>query len=473
MTSGAGLTLQTTEDDAPARRAAPEREPAPAHLFRLLECDQPLQLPARTCLRGIAAVTFRRRSERGAAEEELAGQRRLSLFVPDPLISTTHAQLRRSAEGWLLEDAGSRNGTRVNGEKVASRLLADGDLLELGHTFFLFRESLPAPPDAPAHLEASAAAPALPGLKTLLPAFHEELLRLATVAPSRLTIMVRGETGTGKEVVAQAVHAASQRPGAFQAVNCGALPLDLLEAELFGSKKGAFSGALEDRPGLVRASDRGTLFLDEIGELPLVAQAALLRVLEESEVTPVGGTRPVKVDLRLVVATHRDLESMAAAGSFRPDLLARLAGFTLALPRLRERREDLGLLISALLRRHAPEAGAVSLRPQAARQLLQSDWPLNVRQLDRTLAAAVLLAAGGPIDVGHLPPAPPAARPAPGGPAPAALTDEDLRRREELVAALEKHRGNLTAVAREIGKARTQVQRWIHRFAIDLSPYRR
>src|SRR5262249_24796529 len=154
-----------------------------------------------------------------------------------------------------------------------------------------------------------------------------QLAALARIASMPIPVLLLGESGTGKEVLARAVHTLSGRSGAFVAVNCGGLSASLIESQLFGHVKGSFTGAGRDEPGLVRAADRGTLFLDEIGDLPLAAQAALLRVLQEREVVPVGGARPVAVDLRVVAATHRPLEKMAAKGDFRADLLARLSGY--------------------------------------------------------------------------------------------------------------------------------------------------
>src|SRR5262249_4252107 len=161
-----------------------------------------------------------------------------------------------------------------------------------------------------------------------------------------LSILLLGETGTGKEVLARSLHALSQRPGPFIAVNCGAIPENLVEGQLFGHVRGAFSGALKDEPGLVRAAQGGTLLLDEIGDLPASSQAALLRVLQESEVRPVGSTQTVKVDVRIIAATHRPLESLIKGNAFRHDLYARLAGFRFELAPLRKRKVDLGLLIA-------------------------------------------------------------------------------------------------------------------------------
>lgn len=205
--------------------------------------------------------------------------------------------------------------------------------------------------------------------------------------------------------------------------------------------------------------------LDEIGELPLPAQAALLRVLAQGQVLPVGGTGAVPVDLRVVCATNRNLKAMVVAGTFRGDLLARLQGFVLELAPLRERLPDLGLLVSALLRRQAPDPEAVRFEPEAARALTRHRWPFNVRELDQALAAALLLSAGGPIALAHLPEE---LREGPRSPqAPQALAPDEQELRARLVALLIEHGGNASAVARVLGKGRTQIVRWLQRFGID------
>jgi DNA-binding NtrC family response regulator len=279
--------------------------------------------------------------------------------------------------------------------------------------------------------------------------------------------VVRGETGTGKELVARAIHVLSQRKGPFVAVNCGALPETLVEAELFGAKRGAFSGATADRIGLVRGADGGTLFLDEIAELRPSSQAALLRVLQEREVMALGDTRAVKVDVRFVAATHRDLEDMVGRGTFRDDLYARLLGFELELPGLRERREDLGLLVRALLGRR-PGGNEASFTPAAVRLMHAYRWPHNIREFERALASAVALADGRPIDVADLPAV---MQRVPTTPELPMNDDDSLRAR--LVELLEAHRGNIAAVARVLDKDRMQIHRWVRRFDIDLDSYRR
>jgi transcriptional regulator with GAF, ATPase, and Fis domain len=265
------------------------------------------------------------------------------------------------------------------------------------------------------------------------------------------------------------MHDLSGRNGPLVAVNCGALPEHLVEAELFGYRKGAFSGAAEDRPGLIRSADRGTLFLDEVGELPLPAQASLLRVLQESEVMPLGATRPVKVDLRVLSATHRDLQSMVELAQFRADLLGRLSGFTLELPPLRERREDLGLIAGALLLRLFPDrAASLRLTPAAARALFRHSWPLNVRELEKCLGTGVALAGDEPVDLKHLPAVlhDPVAFAAP------QLTPDDRRQADQIRALLREHGGNISAAAQAMGKARMQIQRWIKRYRIDVREFK-
>jgi DNA-binding NtrC family response regulator len=223
---------------------------------------------------------------------------------------------------------------------------------------------------------------------------------------------------------------------------------------------------------LVRSSDRGTLLLDEIGDLPLPAQATLLRVLQESEVMPVGGTRPVKVDLRVVAATHRDLDALAAQEKFRPDLLARLDGAKVSLPPLRNRREDFGVIAAALIGKLAGQlASSVTFSADAARMMLLQNWKLNVRELERCLASALVLANHDRVELQHLPES---VRTAPKQSAPSEpMREQDHRLRDELIQLMRDKGGNVTAVAKAMGKARTQVQRWLRRFDIDPGSFSR
>jgi transcriptional regulator of acetoin/glycerol metabolism len=418
-------------------------------------------------------VTIGRGDASGFDRRSVDGREKLVIRVADPRMSSAHAQLRRVGGRWTVRDTASKNGTYVNGKLVDAVPLADADVIEVGGTFVVFRDSDPIDPTPLDQIADEATAPL--GIATLQAPFARDLARLAQVARSTISVVLLGESGTGKEVLARAIHAVSGRAGPLYGVNCGALPATLVETELFGCKKGAFSGAVADRIGVLRSADRGTLLLDEIGELPLVSQPALLRVLQEREVVPVGDTRPIPVDLRVVCATHRDLGQLVQAGSFREDLLARLSGFELRVPPLRERREDLGTLLRALLLRLAPDrAETVTFTRHAARAIHRYAWPKNVRELEKCLEAALVLSSDASIDVGHLP-APLAAQPAAplASPVPPPLTPEDDRRRAELVRLLDQHGGNISAVARDLDKARVQIQRWVKRYGLRPEDYRR
>ena len=228
---------------------------------------------------------------------------------------------------------------------------------------------------------------------------------IVKVAPSPSTVLIRGESGTGKERIARAIHKASPRIGErFQAVNCAAINENLLESELFGHEKGSFTGAHAEKKGLFEIADKGTLFLDEIGEINVSMQAKLLRVLQEKEVTHVGGTRAIKVDVRVLAATNRDLEAMVKDGRFREDLYYRLNVIPILVPPLRQRRDDIKVLTEHFLRKHSANAArAMKLSDDARRLILDYAWPGNVRQLESAIERALLLAEGDEITVEDLP----------------------------------------------------------------------
>ncbi len=450
------------------------REPvAPVRPFLVvaLECERPLEGPSLHWLDGLDEVHVGRGEAREWSRQVHEGRRRLLLRIPDRRISRDHARFVRAGERWMLEDVRSKNGLRVNDEPRTRGWLEDGDLIELGHAFLLFREVALAGPALQEDVDLEGLRAPVPGYGTLSPGLVEALETLARVARTPVPVVVEGETGTGKELLARAYHALSGRKGEFVAVNCGALPDTLVQSELFGYRKGAFSGAGEDRPGLIRGAEGGTLFLDEIGELPLASQASLLRVLQEREVLPVGATRPIKVDLRLIAATNRDLERAVREGAFRADLLARLSGLRLRLPPLRERPEDLGLLLALLLRRHVPGGQALAVTPEAARALFHHDWPRNVRELEHCLALAVALS---PQRLGreHLPAqlreglAGPRMERAAGEPS----TPE--RERDALLALLREHRGNVSRIAQALNTSRAQVHRLFKRHGLTPEGFR-
>jgi DNA-binding NtrC family response regulator len=467
------IATMDTETDIHARETGDRPDPRVDVLYIAFHGNEPMRLPSRHALTGVDVVEFGRGAP-SSARGHKDGRGQLVLRIPDPLMSSSHGRLVHGHGGWLLDDPQSKNAAAVAGVRTRSSRLEPGQLFSLGNTIlFVARE----PAREPLDLDASELAAPRPELATFDPELGAALERTARLATSDMPILVLGETGTGKEVVARAIHELSGRPGPFVAVNCAAIAPTLLEAELFGHRRAAFSGALSDRLGHIRTSDHGTLFLDEIAELSLHAQAALLRVLQEREVVPVGDTLPTPVDLRVIAATNRDLAALVTDGKFRDDLYARIAGFTLTLPPLRLRRADLGLVIPALLRRRG-NPDRVRVTWQAATQLFRYHWPRNIRELERVLEAAVALAGAEPITLDHLPdalrathePAPPPPDPSRSGASPGLepphLAPEELELKHRLEELLRAHGDNLSEVARVLGKDRTQIYRWLRRFGL-------
>ena len=296
------------------------------------------------------------------------------------------------------------------------------------------------------------------------------------VARSPIPVLLLGASGTGKEVVAREIHRVSAR-SSFVAVNCGAIPENLVESELFGVKRGAFTGANADRQGLVESASGGTLFLDEIGDLPLPTQVKLNRVLEEREFRRVGDTEVIRADFGLVAATHVDLEAAVAAGRFRQDLLFRLKVVTVRLPPLRERREDVAMLVARFLQLAAARLGTRAWRvsPEALSLLEAADWPGNARELRHAIEHAAVMADADTIDVEHLPDELRAAAPkARQGTYRAACEQAaDLAGRTYLVDLLTELGGNVTRAALEAGVERESLHRLLRRHQIDPARFRR
>ena len=285
--------------------------------------------------------------------------------------------------------------------------------------------------------------------------FRDVMRMVETVAPTDSTVLIRGESGTGKEVIARYIHALSARAqAAFFSINCGALPEGILESELFGHVKGAFTGAVRDNQGLFAAAAGGSFFLDEIGETTPATQVKLLRVLQEREAIPVGGTQPVPVDVRLIAATNRDLEDDMKLGRFRSDLYYRLNVIALRLPLLRDRRDDIPLLADAFLRRMASERGETpkAIGADVMEAILAYDWPGNVRELENALERAFTLTKGDAIGAQALP-ARVTERRAPSLVAdrPAANPSLDVVERAYILWVLQREGGNKTRAAEVLG----------------------
>ena len=441
----------------------PNADDGAPRLIVLCECNRLVAPAFRLALGDLHEVTLGRDSRRELVRTGRTGV----LSVPDHEVSRKHLVVRRQPAGWEVTDLGSKNGIFVNGESTASTTLTDGDIVEAGGTILMFREDGATADRAPDRdLSAEAATPV--AFRTVSLELEHRLGQLTKIARGTVPVLIRGETGTGKELIARAIHDVSARRGVFVPINCGALPRNLIESELFGHRRGAFSGANEEREGLVRRAHGGTLFLDEIAELPEESQVALLRVLQEGEVRPVGASDPIKVDIRIVAATHQDIPARIIDGRFRQDLYARLAGFEMRLPPLRERREDLGSLIAAILPRVTPQPHRITLHRAAARALLRYPWPLNVRELEQALRAAVALTDTGELRFDHLPEVIRTYL----APSASSMRAEDRVLRERVVELLRAHAGNVTAVGRVMGKAPIQIRRWCHRLQIELSQFR-
>jgi transcriptional regulator with GAF, ATPase, and Fis domain len=390
------------------------------------------------------------------------------LALTDAEASRQHAAIVREGDGWAVADRGSRNGTFVDGVRVERAPLRDGCVIRVGKTLLLYVE---------AEVRASDGAPpiesALVGTSLAMTRVHGDV---AMVAPHGVPVLVLGETGVGKELVAEEIHRRSGRTGAFIPVNCAAISPHLAESELFGHVPGAFTGAGKGADGLFVAADGGTLFLDEIGELPLDLQPKLLRALAKGEIRAVGSSVARTVNVRVVAATLRDLGLGVEAETFRADLFNRLSGWRVHVPPLRTRRDDVIAIASAYLARRA----APPLSVDAAEALLLHDWPGNVRELEQVLATAVIRAGGAPpgseLGVEHLPPGIAArlgarAELEKGGdaclPLSMVVPRELTPTRDELCAALERYRGNVAKVAEHFAKDRQQVYRWARRYGLD------
>jgi transcriptional regulator with GAF, ATPase, and Fis domain len=401
-----------------------------------------------------------------AARERLSiGSHELNdLVIEDPTVSRFHCELRVEAEGPVIVDLRSRNGTIVDGVRVREALLRSGSLIGLGAATVRF--------EVVAHVgaEPEAALPAtrFGALVGVSRAMRQTIALLGKAAGSDVTVLLEGETGTGKGRAAEAVHAASGRAaGPFVVVDCGAIPANLLESELFGHEKGAFTGADRQRIGAFEEASGGTLFLDEIGELPQELQPKLLRVLENRELRRVGANRFLPVDLRVIAATNRDLRAEVNAGRFRSDLYYRLAVVKIPIPPLRDRPEDIPAIVDGLLEQmKAPKAAAARLRtPGFLSAIMRGSWPGNVRELRNHVERSLVFADEGvlPLDsdvaardvdasVGELLPYSEARRIA-----------QDAFERQYLSALLKKSGGKVAQAAQIAGMDRVYLYRLLRR----------
>jgi len=313
------------------------------------------------------------------------------IMLPDPHVSRLHARIDVEDQDYVLRDLGSTNGTRIAGIRVREACLEDGALIELGGTQLRFRVL-----DEPFEIHL-ADEEKFQGLVGRSVAMRELFALCDRVAPTDASVIIHGETGTGKDLVARALHERSRRSSKpFVILDCAAIPPGLIESELFGHERGAFTGATATRAGAFERADGGTLFLDEIGELALELQPKLLRCVETGEFMRIGGERPIKVDIRVIAATHRDLARMITENRFRADLYYRLAVIKLVVPALRERREDIPLLAAHFARLALGDSSRSPIAHETLEamfgELTRHDWPGNVRELRNVVERAAILA---------------------------------------------------------------------------------
>jgi len=390
--------------------------------------------------------------------------------VPHGTISRRHATVRRVLGVPLLSDLGSSNGTRINGQRIteASHLTAQM-LVRFGDVIAVVDEYWAAHPPA--------------GQLSSVPGRSPRMLRarqtLEQVAADDAPLLVLGETGTGKEWVASEAHRLSGRSGPYLALNCAELSPQLMESQLFGHERGAFTGATATHAGLFAAADKGTLFLDEVGEIPGDLQAKLLRVLQDGQVRPVGSVTTRQTDVRVVCATNRDLPKLVDAGQFRRDLYARLSFFEIQLPPLRERRQDILFWVEHFCerwRRERAQQKSLVLQPAAVESVLLHPWPDNLRGIDR-LVHRLLASESGSIGTRSLVRVMPdlfresnagEAPERPTGKTRTAGSAEALERptREEFLAVYEATGRSVRATSKHFGRDRRQVYRWLESFGI-------
>jgi DNA-binding NtrC family response regulator len=413
--------------------------------------------------------------------------------IDDEAVSRRHVKITWHGDHGLteLDDLDSKNGTFVNGLQVQRRYLEPGDIVRVGDSIFAVRQepkqqqpeaagdaggrtlvaTFSAAGDRSAGLPKAAELPDIVGNSL---AIMELKSQLALAAGGDLPVLLLGDTGTGKELAARAIHDLSGRRGRFEPVNCSAVPENLFESIFFGHQAGAFTGANGDSPGVLAACDGGTLFLDEVGDLPLVAQPKLLRFLEDGIVRPLGGTLQRKLDVRIVAATNASVKKMEQRGEFRSDLIGRLEGLTLTMPPLSKRRED----VLPLLFHFARKEGFPNLKlePDAAEALLVAPWNRNVRELKLLVAKWAQMvwprrsSSDRPVPV--LPEDTPECMLATvmhrdQAPIPPEVVASRRPSREELVRLLEQHEGNVTQVAMALNRDRKQVYRWIDRYGLE------
>ena len=437
----------------------------------------------------------------GQKEVKIGRGREADLQLPDPSVSRLHAKIFRVGRQYFLSDLRSRNGTLADGERITQLALEDGRMFQVGPFRIHFHgpvSGFPAgeePTVSPGAMHAVtgrvAAEPVRVPKRTGAPASAGEapfgliggsvhvrklVATIRRVAASDVPVLIEGETGSGKELVARGIHdASSRRERPFIVVNCGAISPELIESELFGHEKGAFTGATAQRKGAFELANSGTIFLDEIGELPFLLQPKLLRVLEQKEVKRVGGNDLLLADVRILAATNRNLREEIARKAFREDLYFRVGAITISIPPLRERRED----VAAIARHFLSGMGnplpgkAPVLSPAALDALVSHDWPGNVRELRNAIQRAVVMSESGELTGPDFSFLLQAAKPCAETENPSGLSRWEKAERTNILGELARQMGNKTKAARELGIAKSTLFEKLKKYGIRTSEINR
>jgi DNA-binding NtrC family response regulator len=393
------------------------------------------------------------------------------LVVDDRTVSRHHCEIQYTDKGYLLVDLESTNGTWLDNKRIERAYLGGGSVVKIGGTAFTFSpldEEISVEPDAEGFFAG------MVGKSMRMRAIFGLLRK---IAPMDVSVIIQGETGTGKELAARAIHDGSPRvKGPFVVLDCGAIPPNLIESELFGHEKGAFTGAQASRPGVFERATGGTIFLDELGELRVDLQPKLLRVLENREVRRVGGNQVIEVDVRVIAATNRDLAKEVQSGNFREDLFFRLSVINVQLPPLRQRRDDIPHIIKHILAEEdiVQKHGRKRFTPAAMGLLMGYSWPGNIRELINVISHVLTFSEGEEIDVSNLPPRFQGSQAEAPLPFNEHLSFKEAKEqlletfeREYITSVLKRCEGNISRAARESGLHRKSIERLVKKFGLD------
>jgi len=430
----------------------------------------------------------------GLKEVKIGRGREADLQLPDPAVSRLHARVFRVGQQYFLADLRSRNGTHADGRRITQLTLEDGKMFQVGPFRIHFHRpaSVPgageeptvSPGSAPTFVDSAKTEPLPAPKRASLPsatgdapfgligrsAHVKKLIgTIRRVAASDVPVLIEGETGSGKELVARGIHDASaRRDRPFVVVNCGAISPELIESELFGHEKGAFTGATAQRKGAFELAHNGTIFLDEIGELPLALQPKLLRALEQKEVKRVGGNDLLLADVRVLAATNRNLREEVARKAFREDLYFRVGAITVPIPPLRDRREDVAPIARHFLSGMGDHTSAPvpGLSPAALDALVSHDWPGNIRELRNAIQRAVVMAEDGELTASDFSFLRPASAQGPEPETASGLSRWERAERTNILGELARQMGNKTKAARELGIAKSTLFEKLKKYGI-------